>query len=226
MKKQTHSIFWLLTCVRARIPSLLALLLLSMANAELGVLFALGTRGVVNAAASGEAAALLRASGVQAALIAALLLTLTGLRALRDSLSANLERDWKRRYLGKLLHTRYEESAKFHTAELLNRMNNDAKAVSDGLVTTLPGLGAMLVHLVGAGLALLSLSPEFTLAALAAGLLVTVLTAAARKKLKALHKALGEAEGKSAAFLQEVLEKLLLVQALDASEAVETRAEA
>ena len=106
MKKQTHSIFWLLSCVRARIPSLLALLLLSMANAELGVLFALGARGVVNAAASGEAAALLRASGVQAALIAALLLTLTGLRALRDSLSANLERDWKRRYLGKLLHTR------------------------------------------------------------------------------------------------------------------------
>ena len=49
MKKQTHSIFWLLSCVRARIPSLLALLLLSMANAELGVLFALGTRGVVNA---------------------------------------------------------------------------------------------------------------------------------------------------------------------------------
>ena len=226
MKKQTHSIFWLLSCVRARIPSLLALLLLSMANAELGVLFALGTRCVVNAAASGEAAALLRASGMQAALIAALLLTLTGLRALRDSLSANLERDWKRRYLGKLLHTRYEESAKFHTAELLNRMNNDAKAVSDGLVTTLPGLGAMLVRLIGAGLALLSLSPEFTLAALAAGLLVTVLTAAARKKLKALHKALGEAEGKSAAFLQEVLEKLLLVQALDASEAVETRAEA
>ena len=90
MKKQTHSIFWLLSCVRARIPSLLALLLLSMANAELGVLFALGTRGVVNAAASGEAAALLRASGMQAALIAALLLTLTGLRALRDSLSANL----------------------------------------------------------------------------------------------------------------------------------------
>ena len=225
MKKQTNSILWILTCVRARIPSLLALLLLSMANAELGVLFALGTRGVVNAAASGEAAALLRASGMQAALIAALLLTLTGLRALRDSLSANLERDWKRRYLGKLLHTRYEESAKFHTAELLNRMNNDAKAVSDGLVTTLPGLGAMLVRLVGAGLALLSLSPEFTLAALAAGLLVTVLTAAARKKLKTLHKSLGEAEGKSAAFLQEVLEKLLLVQALDASEAVETRAE-
>lgn len=81
----------------------------------------------------------------------------------------------------------------------------------------------MLVRLVGAGLALLSLSPEFTLAALAAGLLVTVLTAAARKKLKTLHKALGEAEGKSAAFLQEVLEKLLLVQALDASKAVETR---
>lgn len=226
MKKQNHSIFLLLSCVRARVPSLLALLLLSMANAELGVLFALGTRGVVNAAASGEAAALLRASGMQAALIAALLLTLTGLRALRDSLSANLERDWKRRYLGKLLRTRYEESAKFHTAELLNRMNNDAKAVSDGLVTTLPGLGAMLVRLVGAGLALLSLSPEFTLAALAAGLLVTVLTATARKKLKTLHKALGEAEGKSAAFLQEVLEKLLLVQALDASEAVETRAEA
>ena len=215
MKKQTDSIFWLLSCVRARIPSLLALLVLSMANAELGVLFALGTRGVVNAAASGEAAALLRASGMQAALIAALLLTLTGLRALRDSLSANLERDWKRRYLGKLLRTQYEESSKFHTAELLNRMNNDAKAVSDGLVTTLPGLGAMLVRLVGAGLALLSLSPEFTLAALAAGLLVTILTAAARKKLKTLHKALGEAEGKSAAFLQEVLEKLLLVQALD-----------
>ena len=226
MKKRSNTILWLFSSVRARIPALAALTVLSMANAALGVLFALGTRGVVNAAASREAAALLRACIVQAALIAALLLSLTGVRALRDTLSAQLERDWKRRYLKKLLHAEYAACAEFHTAELLNRMNNDARAVTDGLLSTLPGLASMLVRLGGAAAALLAMSPGFTLAALGAGVLVAAVTAAARKRLKSLHKQLGEAEGKTAAFLQEVLEKLLLVQALDAAEAAQSRADA
>ena len=217
---------WLFKSVRARVPALAALTLLSMANAALGVLFALGTKGVVNAAASGEAAALLRAAAVQAALIAALLLSLTGMRALRETLSAALERDWRRRFLKKLLHAEYAACAKFHTAELLNRMNNDARAVTDGILSTLPGLSAMLVRLVGAAAALFAMSPGFTLAALALGALVVALTAAARRRLKALHKQLGAAEGRASAFLQEVLEKLLLVQALDAPEAVSARADA
>jgi ATP-binding cassette subfamily B protein len=64
-----------------------------------------------------------------------------------------------------------------------------------------------------------------TLWVVLAGILVVIATGFLRRKLKGIHKEVAIAEGKSSGFMQETLEKLLFVQAMDISEEVEHRAD-
>ena len=73
---------------------------------------------------------------------------------------------------------------------------------------------------------LAAMEPLFTLAAVLAGGVVIVATAFLRRSLKDLQKKVSKAEGKVSGFLQETLEKLLMVQAMDVAEEMENRADA
>jgi ATP-binding cassette subfamily B protein len=60
-------------------------------------------------------------------------------------------------------------------------------------------------------------------ALLAAGALVALATGIARKYLRGLNKAVSAADGKVSGFLQEIFEKLLMVQAMNVEQEVERR---
>ena len=70
-----NSLIWVLGRTRKRIPALLVITLTQMCSALLGVFFALGTRGVIDGAISGDPGQFWRACGVQAALILGLLIS-------------------------------------------------------------------------------------------------------------------------------------------------------
>jgi len=217
---------YLLRKVRRRIPSLILMTAANVGSAFFGVIFALGTRNVINSATSGSKAAFLSACLQQGGIILAIVLCLTLYRHLHAQLTAVLDRDWKQDLLHHLLHGDYEKVSAYHSGELINRLNNDVRAVNEGLLATLPGLASMVTRL-GAVLAVLTaMDPLFTLVMAAAGVVVVTATAFARKKLKTLNKRVSESEGKVSGFMQEVLEKLLLVQAMDVSKEVERRTDA
>ena len=83
----------------------------------------------------------------------------------------------------------------------------------------------MIARIVGAAAALLTLEPLFAGALLSAGGLLVAFTALARRQLKKLHKQVSEAEGKVSGFIQETIEKLLMVQAMDVAEEMERRSD-
>lgn len=216
-------ILWLLKNIKKRIPALLVMTAAQVGNALFGVWFALGTRSVINAAVDGTKAEFLRACYVQAGIIAGLLLCLVLFRHLRGKLEADLDRDWKQNLLHKLLRGDYSAVSAYHSGELLNRLNNDVRAVDEGLLHILPTFAATVAKLLGSLAALVALEPTFTLLLLAAGVVVLVVTGLLRRKLKDLHKKISQAEGKVSSMLQETLEKLLLVQAMDLGEEMERR---
>ena len=90
MKK--HSLIWLLGQVRRRFWAILLLIAAQVANALLGVYFALGSRGVIDSAVAGDMRSFAHACVKQALIIAGIILSLTLLRHLRDQLRAVLER--------------------------------------------------------------------------------------------------------------------------------------
>lgn len=223
MKK--NAVFWIIKQIRNRLPALCVLVISNGANALFGVLFALGTRGVIDSAVAGDRALFFEACVKQCCIIAGILISLTVSRHLRDRLSADLERDWKSRLLHGLLHGEYAAVSGYHSAELLNRLNNDVAKVNDGVLAIVPNAVAMLTKLAAAVLVLGKLDGWFTLLVVVLGSCVFAATALMRRRLKHLNKQVSEYDGKVSGFLQETMEKLLLVQAMDVSAEVERRAD-
>lgn len=216
---------WLLGKIRQRIPVLLVLTGAQTGNALLGVLFALGSRNVIDCAVLGDWPGFYTACLLQICVILGILVCLTLQRHLRDKTHTDLERDWKRQLLHGLLHGEYAAVSGYHSAELLNRMNNDVEKVNEGILSVVPGAAAMLTRLAAAIGVMGLLDAWFTAIILFSGLLVIFCTSVMRRKLKALNKQVSFHDGKVSGFLQETMEKLLLVQAMDVSAEVEKRAD-
>ena len=223
--KQQAPLFWVLKRVRRRVPALLLMTAAHVGQALFGVAFALGSRGVIDSAISGSRTDFWSACLVQGSIILGILLCLTLFRHLKERIHADLDRDWKKDLLHGLLRGEYEAVAAYHSGELINRLNNDVRTVDDGLVNTMPNVASMLTKLMAAMAVLVALEPRFSLVIVAAGGFVVLATALMRRQLKGLHKRVSEANGKVSGFLQETLEKLLMVQAMDVSEEMERRAD-
>lgn len=223
MKRNTF--IWILKQNRTRIPAILLLVTAEIGNALFCVYFALGSRGVIDSAVSGNRGQFLSACLKQAGIILGILFCMFLVRHLRERLRANLERDWKRQLLHGLLHGEYEKVSRYHSAELLNRLNNDVTRVNDGILAILPGVASMVTRVTAAGIVLGTLDLSFTILVVLLGTIVFASTAIMRRRLKELNKQVSEHDGKVSGLLQETMEKLLMVQAMDVSAEMEHRAE-
>lgn len=223
MKK--NALFWILKQIRRRIPAIAVMTAADVGYALFSVFFALGSRAVIDSAVAGDPEAFKQACLYQGSIIAGILICLTVLRHLRDRISADLERDWKQRLLHGLLHGEYAAVSSYHSAELLNRLNNDVSKVNSGVLSIIPSFASMATRLVAAVVVLGVLDARFTLLIAAMGILVILATALMRRKLKDLNKLVSEHDGKVSGLLQETMEKLLMVQAMDVAQEVERRSD-
>ena len=223
MKK--HPVFWVLGQIRRRIPAILALTLAQVGQALFSVFFALGSRGVIDSATSGNMEAFWQACLRQAAIIGVILLCLTLTRHLKEQLAADLEKDWKQRLLHGLLHGDYAAVSQYHSGELLNRLNNDVTKVNQGVLAIFPSAAAMVTKLIAAVVVLGVLDARFTGIIAALGIVVVAATGLMRRRLKNLNKEVSTHDGKVSGFLQEAMEKLLMVQTMGVSREMERRAD-
>ena len=218
-------LLWIIKQIKRRIPAILLMIAGEVVYALFCVYFALGSRGVIDSAVAGNRAEFFPACLQQAGIIAGILVSLTLVRHLRERLRADLERDWKRQLLHGLLHGEYEKVAGYHSAELLNRLNNDVARVNDGVLAILPSAASMVTRLAAAVIVLGTLDLRFTLLVALLGIVVFASTTMMRRRLKNLNKQVSEQDGKVSGLLQETMEKLLMVQAMDVAEEVEHRAD-
>ncbi len=223
--KDRDTVRWLCGHIRKRIPALIVITLTHVLSAVLGVLFALGTRWVIDSAVARDREGFILACVLQGALILLTLVTLTFDRHIREKLSAQLDRDWKKMFLHRLLGGDYQAVSAYHTGELLNRLNNDVRIVNSAVISLVPGLASMTARLVAALAFLATMEWKLTLIVIAAGIFVVIVTGFLRRKLKGLHKQVSKEEGRVSGFIQETLNKLLFVQAMDVSQEVERRAD-
>ena len=223
MTNNAATLRWVIKKIRRRVPAVLLLTLISISSAIFGVLFALGTKGVIDAAIAGSKSDFIQACVKQAAVIVGILTCSILNRHLNERIHANLDKDWKKELLHRILHSDYRAASAYHSGELINRLNNDVRILDDGIVGLLPRLCSMITKLLVAFAVLTSLTPLFAILLLGAGLAVVLITAVLRRKLKSLHKKVSESDGKVSSILQETLEKLLVVQAMDISSEMERR---
>lgn len=223
--KKRGAILWASHKVRRRLPMLAGLVAANAGSALLSVLFALGSRMVIDSAVQGERSAFLRACGLQLAIIVGILICVTVQRYLSDRLNTELDRDWKTRLLHGLLRGDYAKVSTYHSGELINRLNNDVRTLNDGMISAVPGAVSMVVRLGAAIVVVAAMEPVFAMAVVFIGLAALVGTGIIRRRLKEYHKRVSETDGRVLGFLQETLEKLLVVQAMDLGREAEKRAD-
>ena len=218
-------LLWALRRTKRRLPNLIFLIVINMGQSLLNVAFALGMKSVIDSAVSGSRTQLIQAGITQGCVVLGLLLTNMLNRHLREKTLAQLDRDWKKYLFHGALHGEYADISQYHTGELLNLFNNDTKTINDALLSIFPGLAAMIAQLVAGVVALAVMAPKLTAVILAGGIVLIFATSLIRKPLKRLHKRISEENGRVSGFLQEILEKLLMVQAMDVSEEIEKRSD-
>lgn len=223
--KQKGVYRWLLTRIRKRLPALIVLCVCSVAVSVLDVFYSLGYRDVIDGAVSGQWETFWKACLMQGIIIVGLLAIHLSSKFLTERLRMDLDRDWKRELYHGLLHGDYAGISAYHSGELLNRMNNDVRILNTAILANVPNVFSMITKIIAAAAALIVMEPMVTVILVAGGGILLVVTTLIRRSLKNLNKRVSEEEGKVSGFLQESMEKLLMIQAMDVSEEMEQRAE-
>ncbi len=225
MTATDSTLLWILKRIKRRIPSIILLILFSVGTSVGGVRFALGSKGVIDAAVAGQRDLFFAACCKQAAVILFILLCSTMVRHLKERIHAALDWDWKKNLFHEILKSEYRAVSAYHSSELLNRLNNDVRVLDDCIVNLLPSVFSMTAKLIAAFYVLCSISPWFALILVVAGLFVILITGLIRRNLKGLHKLVSESTGRVNGMLQETIEKLLAVQAMGITDEIERRTE-
>lgn len=139
-------------------------------------------------------------------------------RFVEDDTRAVIENRLRQRTFENILKTEYAKTKEYHTGELMTRITADASIVTDGAVSLIPSLSAMIVRILGVLFVMESIEPRIALFFLIGGCFIAVVSFIPRKWQKKAHKKVQEADGKSRSFLQESLESLLVIRAFGCEE--------
>jgi ATP-binding cassette subfamily B protein len=189
-----------------------------------GVLYALLLRELVDAATGGDRAGFWRFLVLIIGLVIVQLSLRAAIRRLAELSRSTFENLFKGRLLDALLDRDFLLVSAVHSGEWLNRLTSDAKVVADSYVEILPGLMGMVVKLISALGMILVLEPKFAAILIPGGAVLVGFTWLFRRKLKALHKKIQEADGRLRVFLQERIGSLLMIRSFAAE--AQTRAAA
>ena len=201
----------------AKVRGLLVLSVLGSAvDSVCAVSLSLCAKYVKDAAQRGDMAALVRAGAAAAAVILLHLALRMLNKDLQVRIAGRFEMRLKNTAFGTLLEKAYSVVSDHHSGELMTRLTADVTVVSDNFATLLPSVAAMLARLVCAFAVITALDYRFACVLAAAGLILFLCTRLFRGKIKKMHRAVQESDGRLRSFLQEALENLLAVQVFGA----------
>ena len=177
-----------------------------------GVALAWALRNMIDRAVAGDGTGFLKEGGLFLGVILGQLLLGALIRRTHEHASATLENRLKKRLFETLLYKDYASVKAVHTEEWMNRLVSDTTTTAGAIVSIVPQASGMLVMLVSAVSAVMVMLKAAMWAIIPAGVVLSLMGYLFRKKLKALHKDIREADGQVRVLLSERLSELMIVR--------------
>ena len=190
----------------------LLLLFANVLNGASGVALAWMLRDMIDSAVDRNLHRFLLYAGLFVGVIVLQLLLRAFVRWFKEHALSALENKLKGRLFSVLLDRDYAAVTAVHSEEWMNRLVSDTAIAANGAVSIVPEACGMLVMLLSAIGATLWMLRTVAWAILPVGAGIVLMGILFRKKLKALHKDIREADGKLRVTLSERLSELILVR--------------
>lgn len=139
-------------------------------------------------------------------------------------ITARLTIDIKTSLYKKMLKKSYAQITKYHTGEMLNRLNDDVTTVAGTITSLIPNVVFIIVKLVGIFIVLATIDPLFTLLFIGVGFGVFIFSSFFKGAMKNYHKQIMETDGKIRSFMQETLASLMVIKVFKSEDKVEKTA--
>lgn len=203
---------WLIRHSRTSLIFIVLLTVTSILLSLLSLNFVSVSRELINIAVGTSEGSLVGMGIVLVVLLALRLLLQTATSYINVHASSRFEISLKRSIFKELISKDYLSLSAYHSGELLNRINNDVSVIVNGVITLLPSAALFLTSIIGGFVYLYTIDKLLALLILAVGPLVFVGAHLYSKRYKQLHKQCQDANGKTQAFMLEMLQNLLVIK--------------
>lgn len=214
IRKNNASPFkWLVKCASQRFLSLAVLTLVSVAVSVISVCFALCSKNVIDAATNANLRGSLYPETVRLAVLLILQIALDSCASfLHIRVLSKIKIDLKGNLFSAILKKDYLSVTKYHTGDLLNRINNDTNVIANSVTTVVPGAISLLSRLFLSLYVLFVLDKFLAVVCIILGPIIVIAARLYKKKFKALHKLYQESDGKTSSFMQDSLLNMLVIK--------------
>ena len=188
------------------------LLLVNVVSGVSGVALAWVLRNMIDRAVDRDLHGFLLEGGLFLGVILVQLLLNALIRRSQEHASATWENRLKRRLFETLLCKEYPSVTAVHTEEWMNRLVSDTAVTANAAVSIVPQASRMLVMLISAVGAILVMLRAAVWALIPAGVVLSLMGYLFRRRLKAMHKDIRQADGRVRVLLSERLSELMIVR--------------
>ncbi len=203
---------WIFKNGKSSIPIIVLLTGMSMMLSLIQVRFATASKSVMDIATKTISGKLIQAFAVLVFLLVLRLLIQIAISYINVHACSRFEISLKRNLFKTLINKDYLSVTKFHSGELLNRINSDVSVIVSGIIDIVPSAALFMTSIVGAFCVLYKIDSTLALIILCVGPLVGVGARLYSAKYKTMHKKCQEYDGKTKSFMLEILQNLLVVK--------------
>ena len=228
--KKRNALKWILENGKKSFPAIILLSIISITLSLIQINFATASKEVMDIATKQTEGVLRDAFLVLLVLLLARLILQIAVSYVNVHACSRFEIALKRHIFGILIKKDYLSVSKFHSGELMNRIDSDVSVIVNGIIDILPYAVMFLTSIVGAFFVLYKIDATLALIILCIGPIVAVGARIYSAKYKKMHILCQEYDGKTKSFMLEILQNLLVVKSfgcekkvLDKSEVLQTR---
>ena len=203
---------WIFKNGKKSFPVIILLTVLSVIMSIIQVRFATASKDVIDVATRTADGVFKTVFGVLVALLLIRLVLQIFANYVNVHASSKFEIALKRHIFNTLIGKDYLSVAKYHSGELLNRIDSDVSVIVSGIIAILPSFALFLTSIIGAFFVLYNIDATLAVIILCIGPLVAVGARIYSAKYKVMHKKCQEYDGKTKSFMLEILQNLLVVK--------------
>ena len=219
MKNKSREVWsWIIKNGKKSIPVIILLSVISIFLSLIQVRFATASKSVMDIATKQADGVLSSAFLVLVLLLVIRLVMQICVNYLNVHACSRFEISLKRHLFNILLQKDYLSVSKYHSGDLMNRIDSDVAVIVSGIIDIIPYAVMFLTSIVGAFFVLYRIDSTLALIILCVGPLVGIGARIYSARYKQMHKLCQEYDGKTKSFMLEILQNLLVVKSFGCEE--------